>query len=377
MIYRPYGQTGTSVSAVGFGCMRFRDPKNVDECASLIKYAYDKGITYFDTAIGYGNSEELLGVAFKEMLRTRKDRPFYVSSKTFGATEKDVRKDLETSLTRMGLEHLDFYHVWCVLTPEAYRNRKQQGMLKAFEKVRDEGLVKNICVSTHMTGSEIGDLLADYPFAGVLLGYSAMNFAYRDEGLSAAARRTVGVVVMNPLGGGLIPEHRERFAFVKAREDETVVQGALRFLLNDQRITVVLVGFSTTDHVDEAVEAVDGFRPISDTETTRIRDSVKSAFNELCTGCRYCDHCPEGVPVPKMMDAYNHYLLKGDAGEVFNRLKFHWGIKEDSDLFDRCVECGQCEEQCTQKLRIIERLRWLREEAHRRRAQSASGKNTR
>jgi hypothetical protein len=187
----------------------------------------------------------------------------------------------------------------------------------------------------------------------------------------------MGVVVMNPLGGGLIPEHPERFDFVKTREDETVVQGALRFLLNDQRITVVLVGFSTTDHVDEAIEAVDGFRPISETETTRIRDNLKGAFNELCTGCRYCNHCPEGVPVPKMMDACNHYLLKGDADQAFNRLKFHWGIKEDSDVFDCCVECGQCEDQCTQRLPIIERLRWLREEAHRRRAQSASGKNKR
>lgn len=375
MIYRPYGQTGTNVSAIGFGGMRFRDQSNVDECAALVKHAYDKGITYFDTAIGYGKSEELFGAAFKEMLRTRNERPFYVSSKTFGATEANVRKDLETSLNRMGLGYLDFYHVWCVLTPDAYRDRKQQGLLKAFEKVRDEGLVKNICVSTHMTGSGIEDLLADYPFAGVLLGYSAMNFAYRDKGLSAAARRNMGVVVMNPLGGGIIPEHPERFEFVKTREDETVVQGALRFLLNDQRITVVLVGFSTTDHVDEALGAIEGFEPISSAETQRIRDNVKSAFNELCTGCRYCDDCPEDVPVPKMMDAYNHYMLKGNPDDAFNRLKWHWGIQGDSDVFDRCVECGQCEDACTQKLPIIQRLTWFREEAQRRRAQTASGKD--
>ena len=263
MLYNEYGTTGIQVSRIGFGGMRFPDQEDREACAQLVRTAYDQGITYFDTAIGYGKSEELFGLAFREMRKTRAERPFYVSTKTFQSDESLIRKELETSLTRLQLDCIDFYHIWCVMNLNAYEERKQHGILKTFQKLKEEGLIRNICISTHMTGPDVARLMDDYPFAGVLLGYSAMNFKFRDAGLAAAARKGAGVVVMNPLGGGIIPRFPDRFSFVKTRADETVVQGALRFLLNDSRITVSLVGFSNAAQVAEAVAAVDGFQPLA------------------------------------------------------------------------------------------------------------------
>ncbi|MBD3241377.1 MAG: aldo/keto reductase [Chitinivibrionales bacterium] len=360
MIYKPYGQTGTEVSAIGFGGMRFRDQNDVDGCATLVKAAYDAGINYFDTAIGYGKSEELFGVAFKEMLPTRDERPFYVSTKTMQAEPGEIRRELETSLQRMGLDAVDFYHVWCVLSLDAFHERKAKGALDEFARLRDEGLVKHVCVSTHMTGDDIGTMLDEYPFEGILLGYSVMNFPYRERGVEAAADKGMGVVVMNPLGGGIIPGNPHRFEFVRTREDEDVVDGALRFLINDPRITVALVGLSDEKQLADAITAVDGFEPIPPATVQRIRDTLKDAYNELCTGCRYCDSCPEGVPVPKLMDAYNHWVLNEGEQHALNRLRWHWGIQPDDPVLDACIECGRCEELCTQKLPIIERLRALR-----------------
>lgn len=364
MIYRAYGRLGFDVSAIGFGGMRFPDGDDVDGAATLVKAAYDAGINYFDTAIGYGKSEERFGAAFKEMLKTREARPFYVSSKTFAADESSVRKELDTSLKRMGLDYLDFYHVWCVLSPAAWKERKAKGVLQAFEKVKAEGLIKHIVVSTHMAGTDIGSMLNDYPFDGILLGYSAMNYAYREAGIAAAAAKGMGVVVMNPLGGGIIPRHADRFGFVKSRPEETVVEGALRFLLNDPRITVALVGFSTLQQLAEAIRAVDGFQPIAESKIKQIREGVREAFNELCTGCRYCDQCPEEIPIPKLMDAYNQYMLSGNTQDMINRLRWHWGILSDSP-WKRCVECGKCEAECTQHLPIIQRLKEIGAEAER------------
>lgn len=365
MKYKTYGQTGIDVSAIGFGGMRFPDQDDVDACASLVKAAYDGDINYFDTAIGYGKSEELFGVAFKEMLKTRKQKPFYVSTKTGQAEPDAVRRDLETSLSRMGLDYIDFYHVWCVLSLDSYNERKTKGAIREFEKLKEEGLVKHICVSSHMTGDDIGTMLKDYPFDGVLLGYSAMNFSYREQGIQDAADLGRGVVVMNPLGGGIIPGNPERFSFVRTREDETVVEGALRFLINDDRISVALVGLSTPEQLAEALSAVNGFEPIADDRLAAIRDKLKDAYNELCTGCRYCDSCPQGIPVPGMMDAYNHWMLNDGEEHAINRLKWHWGIQPDSEFHGACIECGQCEELCTQKLPIIERLRKLAEASER------------
>ena len=59
MLYNTYGSTGVKVSAIGFGGMRFPDQDDTDACASLVKAAYDAGVNYFDTASGYGKSEEL------------------------------------------------------------------------------------------------------------------------------------------------------------------------------------------------------------------------------------------------------------------------------------------------------------------------------
>lgn len=365
MIYKPYGITGLKVSNIGFGGMRFRDQENVEQCTSLVKAAYDAGINYFDTAVGYGKSEELMGSAFREMKKTRAERPFYVSSKTTAADESSVRRDLETSLNRLGLDYLDFYHVWCILSPDAWKTRREKGVLRAFEKMKAEGLVHNISVSTHMTGNDIGAMLADYPFAGVLMGYSAMNHAYREAGVAAAAARRMGVVVMNPLGGGIIPGNPEKFAFVKTRPDETVVEGALRFLLNDPRITVVLVGLSDQQQLSEAIRAVDGFQSISDEQLAAMRDRVSAVFNEMCTGCGYCDKCPEGIPIPKLMDAYNHYLLSGKPQDLVNRLNWQWGISTSDAFWKHCVECGQCEEACTQHLSIIQRLKEISAEVDR------------
>ncbi len=362
MIYNEYGKTGIKVSAIGMGGMRFENQDDPEACASLMKAVYDAGINYFDTAIGYGKSEELFGLAIKEMQKTRKEKPFYIATKTGGGTAEAVRKDLEVSLKRMNLDYIDFYHVWCIMSPDSYQKRKANGVLKEFEKMKSEGLIKHICVSTHMHGSEIRNLLADYPFDGILLGYSIMNSAYRDEGIQAAADARLGVVAMNPLGGGLIPQNPETFEFVKTRKDESVVEGALRYLLNDKRITVSLVGLSNKAQLKEAISAADGFRKIDAKTISSIKEKLRKSFNEMCTTCGYCDHCPEGIPVPRMMDAYNHYMLgKNNPDSLTNRLKWHWGLDAENEIFSKCTECGLCEKKCTQKLPIRERLKTIRE----------------
>ena len=355
MIYHTHPSTGLQLSAIGFGGMRFENTNDPDSCAELLMAAYQAGINYFDTAIGYDKSEEMFGHALKEMKKTRNERPFYVSSKTFAGTRDDLRRDIETSLTRMGLDYIDFYHFWCLLSPEIYQQRKS--ILKEFEALKDEGLIRHICVSTHMSGADTAVMLRDYPFESVLLGYSAMNFLFRESGLDAASAAKIGVIVMNPLGGGIIPQHPERFEYLKTTEDETVVEAALRFLISDERITTSLVGFSNMAQLQQALSAVEGYSPRSKEQLAKMRLGMKESFNELCTGCQYCDHCPVGLPVPKLMDAYNQYLLSDNRQDIANRLNWHWGLLKERGYYEQCTECGQCEQACTQHLPIIQRIK--------------------
>lgn len=361
MIYNKYGSMNIDVSAIGFGGMRFDNPADIDTGAELVKAAYDAGINYFDTAPMYcdDKSELIYGTALKEMLKTRAEKPFYVSTKSMGKELGDVRKDLEKSLERLGLDYIDFYHFWCIVNMDDYHLRKKNGVLKEFEKLKNEGLIEHICISTHLPGTDIEKVLADYPFEGILLGYSPMNFAYREAGLDAAAKSGLGIVVMNPLGGGMIPQNPDIFNFVKTQPDETVVQAALRFLLNDKRINISLVGFSNKAHLDEAISATEGFKPIPPQAVEKIRESIKESFDRLCTGCRYCDKCPEGIPVPRMMDAYNHKMFSSKDKDIIDRLVWHWQIDLEDNYLDKCTQCGICEEACTQRLPIRERLKEL------------------
>ena len=160
MLYREYGKTGVTVSALGFGGMRFRDQKNVDACAALVKACHDKGITYFDTAIGYGDSEDVMGVALERMQKNRAAKPFYVSTKTMAEDADSVRRECERSLKRLRLPYIDFYHYWCILSLEEHKARRH--VLREFEKLRNEGLIKHIVLSTHVNGADMEIIMNDH-----------------------------------------------------------------------------------------------------------------------------------------------------------------------------------------------------------------------
>jgi uncharacterized protein len=366
MLYREYGKTGKKVSAIGFGGMRFEAIDNHEACVEMMVEAAKGGINYFDTAPKYfgTKSEEVFGKGFKEL--RSKGYDFYCTSKTFESEEDKIRREIDAQLKRLGVDTIDFYHVWCLTDWEGWERRKKNGVIKTFQKLKEEGLINHICVSSHLIGDQIKDLLMEGIFEGVLFGYSAYNFSTRQKAFDAIKAHNMGCVVMNPLGGGIIPENPELFQFVKTREDETVVEAALRFLIAHKEITVSLVGFGRVEHVREAISAAEGYREITPEKLEEIKSQAGNQFEGVCTGCQYCDDCPEGIPIPKLMDAYNHKILHGGVDAIFERLKMHWGISPEEAA--RCVECGQCEDACTQHLPIIDRLHEITEEHEKRKA---------
>ena len=355
MIYRDYGKTGKKISLLGFGGMRFKNINDHDECIRLMISAAKGGINYFDTAPGYsdGKSEIVFGKAFAEM--RKQGLPYYCASKTFASTENAIRTEIEAQFKRLNISTIDFYHIWSITSLENWENRKKDGVLNAFRKLKEEGLIKHICISSHLIKDEIKELLMEGVFEGVLFGYCAYNFRARQEAFDAIRKTNIGAVVMNPLGGGIIPEHGELFKFIQ-RENESIVTSALRVLWDHSDITSTLVGFDTMEHLEEALTAMEGYKPRTDAELREIIAKADSSFEGICTGCAYCDDCPAGVPIPKYMDAYNHKLLnKNSQDPIGDRLKWHWSLKKEDAA--KCTECGQCEKACTQHIDIIKRLK--------------------
>jgi len=355
MQYREYGKTGKKVSLVGFGGMQFREIDNRRQCVETMLEAARGGVNYFDTAPGYFGlkSEEVFGEAFAEM--RRQGFPFYSATKTVKSKEGEIREQLEGQLKRLQVDHIDFYHVWCITSLGGWRERKQNRVLETFAKLKEEGLIGHICVSSHLIDQEIKELLMEGVFEGVLFGYSAYNFPFRQAAFEAITRHDLGCAVMNPLGGGLIPKHPDVFRFVKTREEETVVEGALRFLFAHPAISTALVGCADAKEVREALRALEGYQPLSAERLEQMKQGVKDSFEGLCTGCQYCENCPQGIPISKFMEAYNQKRLRGDDKAMLDEIKWHWNIPvEDAE---KCIGCGECEEACTQHLNIMDRLK--------------------
>ncbi len=353
MIYRTYGQTGKQVSAIGFGGMRFPDPNEIEKSAELVLHAHENGITYFDTAPLYclEKSEEIFGHAFKQLPRDS----FVVSTKSFESDGDKLRVSIETSLERIGVGKIDFFNIWGLKSAEEWEGRKKGGALDALLQARDEGLVEHVVFSTHMTREEAESVFGEAVFEGVTLGYNAIQFPFREQVVDSAGRHGIGVVAMNPMAGGLIPQHAKRFGFIRSEDDPSVVSSALRFILSHPAVTCALVGFSSTEEIDQAVAAVEDFNPLSTEHREAIKKQIEEKFEGLCTGCGYCLPCPQGLVIPRLMDAYNMRLLQGpENGHITDRLKFHWGMTP-ADAKD-CTACGACEKACTQHLPIIARL---------------------
>jgi uncharacterized protein len=359
MRYKPYGSTGKKVSVIGFGGMRFDQERPDEENAELVRYACSQGINYFDTAPGYGRSEDIYGLAFQDM-----PGEYYVSTKampTGHETAASTRAAVMKSLKRLGVPKIHFFHVWCLRKMAHYDLAMQPGgMFEELLRCKEEGLIDHIVFSSHQPGHEIRTILDTGQFDGVLLGMNILNFPYRWEGAQAAYEGGYGCVVMNPLGGGAIPQHEKELAFL-AEPGETPTEAAIRFLLGCAPVTVTLIGFTTREHIDQACAVVDRAEPISDERLNEIRRHLSAEMARLCTGCGYCKGCPKNIPVAAYMQFYNNKLLFGTSDEEMQksiRLQHDWQLLacRQADAGD-CIECGQCEERCTQHLDIIARLK--------------------
>jgi len=369
MIYKTYGNTGLRVSAVGFGGMRFDTSRSNEENAELLHYAFDKGINWFDTAPNYcdDRSEEIFGIALRRLARRRGE--FYVSTKgmpgDFDTADK-AQAQVRKSLSRLGTDYIDFYYVWCIRSwPEYELAMRPGGQYEGLLRCKEEGLIRHIVISTHLRGNDIEKILSKHRFEGVLLGVNILNFLYRWQGIEAASKLGLGVVAMNPLAGGIIPQHEKSLSFLSIN-GRTPTETALAFCLGCPQITVTLNGFTTREHIDTVCRVADEARPFSDEDIEQIRRHVTKNMDALCTGCQYCmDKCPRQIPIASFMQFYNHKLLTGTSDREMAQ-KFEdnkkWGIlvERKAEAGD-CVRCGRCELACTQHLDIINRLETIAE----------------
>jgi predicted aldo/keto reductase-like oxidoreductase len=370
MNYAIFGDSKVKVSRLGFGCMRLptvRDAdgkESVDEDAAIemLHKGIDLGVNYYDTAYFYhgGNSEKVLG---KALQGGRRDK-VVVSSKSPGHLVKkpgDYRRLLEEQLERLGTDHIDFYHFHGVSYDGFQEIDKAGGWSKEAAQAKAEGLIRHVSFSFHSQHPEDLAKLVDLGcFESVLCQYNVLDRS-NEEGMAYAKSKGLGITVMGPLGGGRISGLPKELAAACGIQVTASAELGLRFVASNPNVDIILSGMSAMSQLLENAEIVSNLQPLSDAERIGIlamMEENKRLADLYCTGCNYCMPCPHEVNIPhilRMMNNYKVYGLKEYAMEGYAGIgKSPWVPGKNASA---CIECGECEEKCPQKLHIIDQLK--------------------
>ncbi len=322
MLYRKFPRCKHDLSILGFGCMRLPpagDQKfagKIDEqkAIRIIRAAIDAGVNYIDTAYPYhdGESEPVvkkaLGDGYREKVFLATKLPSWLI-----ASREDMDRYLNEQLARLGTDHIDFYllhglnGVW-------WENLCRLGALEFLDSAKADGRIRYPAFSFHDRFSvfkEIADAY-EWTFAQIQYNYMDEQNQAGTQGLKYAAKKGLGIVVMEPLRGGLlsgdVPAIRQYLRDAPARR--TPSEWGLRWVWNHKEVTVALSGMSSMEQVTENLACADQGLPdsLSPEELAvieKMRDTFASRVKIPCTGCRYCMPCKNGVDIPACFMYYN------------------------------------------------------------------------
>lgn len=367
MNYRKFGNTGEKISALGFGCMRFpeyeKDGKMVvdtDKVDEMIAEAYRQGVNYFDTAPYYcsHNSEAALGHAVKEF----RDKILLSSKFPTEIAKKpgDYRRQLETSLERLGTDHIDFYHFWGIGREEYDERILKHDLLTEARKAKEEGLIRHISFSFHDDPSAIKYIVdtseeRGVPMESMLCQYNLLDRS-NEKMMAYVQSKGLGTVAMGPVGGGRLAAPTDMVARLTGTSIPTY-ELAFKFVLGNPDLNCALSGMQTLEMVKQNTALVSSNTAFSQEEWEKLGEAMENLkkFSELyCTGCKYCQPCPAGIKIPEIFNMYtyhNVYGLHDHAQKMFDRY-----VADGGKLFDSCKNCGACERKCPQSLQIRENL---------------------
>lgn len=249
------------VGAVGLGAM---DTPHSPDAEATVLAALDLGVNFIDTAREYAGSEFLLG----QVIRSRGAGGVHFATKTFSHTGNGTHRDVDRSLSVLGLERIDLYQLHDISTPAAWEEvHGPDGALAALRELQSYGVVGHIGVSTHSTDI-LAHIVESGEFDTVMVEYSAF-YPETAELIEQAAERDIGVIVMRPLGGsGRTSELRGRLA--EGYDGPLTPPNLLRYVLSHPGVSVAIPGARHPSRVIENVATASTFEPMTARERAAI-----------------------------------------------------------------------------------------------------------
>ncbi|MBO6236879.1 MAG: aldo/keto reductase [Schwartzia sp.] len=319
------GKTGIEAPQNGFGALPIQRVTKA-EAVKLLRTALEGGMTYFDTARAYSDSEEKLGAAFEGM---RDD--LFIATKTHSTTPEGFWKDLETSLKNLRTDHIDLYQFHCV--NQCWEPGDGSGMYECMVEAKKQGKILHIGVTAHKL-----QVAFDCVASGL---YETMQFPFsylsseKEQALVQKCREAgMGFIAMKGLAGGLITDSRAAMAFMSQYDNVMPIWGVQR----EKELAEWLSYMKDTPEMTPEIEAF-------------IHREREALAGDFCRGCGYCMPCPAGIMINQC--ARMSLLLRRAPSKAWLTPEMQAEMKK----IEGCLNCRQCAKKCPYELDTPELLR--------------------
>jgi len=338
--YNDLGKTGLKVSDVGCGAISLFEP-------NVLRYAYECGVTYFDTAEGYlrmkGETyvgQGLKGIRDKVVITTK--HPMNFGQKIEKAA---VIKRVDESLKRLQTDYIDVAMVHNIgdLTPLL----NNQEVLGAYDQLKQDGKIRFHGFSTHNAKVTLKQALdTDFPQV-VLVMYSHMEGKEIEPLVKAVRAKGIGTVAMKIFAGN------QKNLKGLVGPDTSYSQAAIRWVLSNPDFDTCIPTMSSYSHVEEYVAA--SARPLDRASLgliARYQEQVRNTYCRVsCTEC--LSACPDNVAVNDVLRYamyYENYQMEKQAMDYYAEL-------EPGRKPLGCAGCAApCESACPHGLSVRARL---------------------
>lgn len=256
----------------------------LEERVAMVRHAFDKGVRYFDTARIYLESESIMGKGLKGV----RDKVF-LASKVHTTDPAQVRQSLETSLKELQTDYVDLLQIH---SPAIERVGFEGAMKLHAEvvKLRDQKMVKHIGLTTHVAFETVHKLICTGGFEEVLLacGYfrkgldtlhSHRNLEFREMCLAKAHELGMAVVAMKVFGASILGHNAKNLVpdFDKDALAK-VPSAAVRWVLQDERISMLNIGISMPSDIDRNLAILRGDLKCTNEDRMLLADFANRAY---------------------------------------------------------------------------------------------------
>ena len=321
------GTTGISAPQNGFGALPIQRD-DIETSVKILRKAYEGGITFFDTARAYSDSEEKLGKGLVEYGVRDK---IYIATKTAAKTPEDFWKDLETSLNKLQTDHIDIYQFHMV--SQCYKPGDGTGMYECMLEAKAKGLIKHIGVTSHKL-LVARECIESGLYETLQFPFSYLSSKREIELVKMCKEHNMGFIAMKGLAGGLINRSDAAMAFMSQFDNVMPIWGIQR-----------------ESELDEWLSYMDNTPEYSGELQAFIDKEQKELSGDFCRGCGYCMPCPAGIQINNC--ARMSLMLRRAPSE--NWLNEYW--QGEMSKIDECLGCRACTLKCPYELNTPELLR--------------------